>query len=156
MKSYKVFLCEVCGKLITQICSLKRHQKRNNCKNIKNTEGSIKKTKSSTKKTKKSFNLVKSQLAEHLIFKSNSEIDSNDVISSDDHILEDLNEPVLFDNLFPDLLSSIDENHFLFHDTPISVMNFDKSQPFNDLELPVDGDLNKFLFAEINEYFDII
>lgn len=135
MKTYKVFLCEVCGQWLTQICSLRRHQKRNACKNFKNKNSSVKKLKKTLKR----------ELNEHLIFKSNLDLESKSINTDkpdlqsnnekhfgfDNWILEansdqillkpDLDELEFVDDLFPDL-QSINENHFLFNES--QVINF--------------------------------
>lgn len=127
--AYKLFLCEVCGKLITQICSLKRHQKRNAC--LKQQKLIIKKNKNS-KKSKKTINLIESELNEFLIFKPSL-------------VLNSIREPaptlVDLDNfLFREL------EDYLCQETPYNLINY--VDPSSCDYLPSDENLA--------EYFDLV
>lgn len=120
MKAYKIFLCELCGEFITQICSLKRHQKRNSC---------TKKT--LTKKPKKSLEFLKNELKCHLIFKESKDFELKPVINT-----SELNELAFLDDLFPEL-QSINETHFLFNNSQV-LNSVTLSSSFDNFSLPDD------------------
>lgn len=145
----KLFLCEFCGKSISQIGSLKRHQRRKKCKSD-NQQLTINKMKIPRKKR---LNLIKMELCEQLIFKENfnvCQIQPRIIDTPTTEILFEVqsNKDFALDSM---ILNILDESDNLYRNIPVQVDNFD--QP--SLELPLDGVFLKFLLDEIPEYCDL-
>lgn len=142
MKQYKKFLCEKCGVFITQICSLKRHQMRKTCKNLKKNNIPI-------KNIKKTFNLAKNLNENNKIESLNLQF--ND-INNKSILKNDLEEFLIFDKNLNSESKSVDlnifqdfESNFMYNQLQVDVLNL------NNSELLAIEDFDTFLFSDIYE-----